>query len=66
MRQMAELVYGVPVDVRSIAADLRLLPSRVRSILEAYAGDLNTLEDGLGSGRRAVLSLFPELDGEPA
>lgn len=64
VRQMAELVYGVPVDVRSIAADMRLLPSRVRTILEAHAGDAGTLADVPVRG--AVLPLFPELGGTSA
>ncbi len=65
LRQMAELVYGVPVDVRALAADLRLMPSRVLAILEVHAGDVASLDEPSGP-RGVVLPLFPDFGGAPS
>lgn len=36
LRQMAEMLYGAPLEYQRIAADLRLPPLFVRSVLEAH------------------------------
>jgi Zn-dependent peptidase ImmA (M78 family) len=38
LRKMAELVYGLPMDYRKLAADLSYPPPLVRAMIEAHAG----------------------------
>jgi Zn-dependent peptidase ImmA (M78 family)/transcriptional regulator with XRE-family HTH domain len=38
LRKMAELLYGVPIDTKQLASDLKLPLPLVRAILDAYAG----------------------------
>jgi hypothetical protein len=35
---MAELLYGVPIDTKQLASDLKLPVPLAKAILEAYAG----------------------------
>jgi Zn-dependent peptidase ImmA (M78 family)/transcriptional regulator with XRE-family HTH domain len=38
IRQMAELLYGMPIDVRKFASELSLAPGFARELLEAQSG----------------------------
>ena len=52
LRQMAELLYGKPIDYQRLAADVNLSTQLVRQIIEAHAGKEQIVRSsaGIGSG----------------
>src|SRR5512145_1294095 len=52
LRQMLELLYGVPIDYRRLAADSRLTPTFLRQIIDVHAEKPKPT-----AGRKPILQL---------
>ncbi len=58
LSQMAELLYGVPVDYRRLAAVVNLAPQLVKDTLEVYSMRVEFTADNPAASRKARLLTF--------